>query len=363
MGNLNVNPLIGIVFPDYETSDALYMTGSASILYGDEATSLLPRTNLALKITITAARLVKSGLPFHGRLVDYSPYNPPLRLLHTEHDSHLAAQPAKPDLAATLVAREKLTPTVARFTLRLAAGRDAVPTWFAGQYVTLDFHDELATGYAHMNDADPQSLNDDYVRTFTVSSAPGDGSDARELQITLRKHGPATGLLWRHHIAVPLELPVLGFGGEEAFRMPTFSSSSSSDDDAGQPVFVAAGMGVTPLLAQARGVLAGGAQLRVLWSLRGEDLALATDSFGRIPGLASVTTLFVTGDGGAAGEDMLREVEAMGARVERRRMAAGDVEVLKGRKRKFFLCTAPALLKSLGGWLGGEEVVSEDFGY
>lgn len=198
-----------------------------------------------------------------------------------------------------------------------------------------------------MNDSDPQSLNDDYVRTFTVSSPPEKG----EMQITARKHGPVTGFLWKHNLRVPLEIPVLGFGGEEAFRI-------SRDLQAPEPVFVAAGVGITPLLAQASALLAAGVKLRLLWSLRVQDIPFAVDTFQRIPGLEDVTRLFVTGEG---------EVEELGAEVVRRRIEKRDVTGLRrdenGGRRKFFLCLAPGMLGVVTGWLDGELVVWEEFGY
>ena len=354
LGNLKVNPLIGIVVPDYHTGDVLYLTGSAAILIGEQASSVIARTNLAVEITVTDARFVKAGLPFRGSVIDYSPYNPPVRQLLTEKTSHISSDASA--LTATLVNREHLTPTIARFTLELSSQQQK---WFSGQYVTIDFYDELSGGYAHMNDADPQSLNDDYVRTFTVSSPAAGGSN--RLEITARKHGPATGLLWRHPLRVPLELPVMGFGGEEAFRMARHDKKN---------VFVAGGVGITPLLAQAGALVHEGnsEDLEVLWALRGEDLALAVDSFDRIPGLARITTLFVTGDTATqanqdGGEDLVEKVKRLGAKVEVRRIGEQDMGRVKGQSNKFYLCASPTLLTKLNGWLEGEDMVWEDFNY
>lgn len=344
LGNFKVNPLVGITIPDFDTADVLYLTGSASILVGEEASSLLARTQLAVKISVTAARFVKSGLPFRGSALEPSPYNPPTRHLLSEHDAHVAS--SQSDISASLVKREALTPTINRFTFQLSSMSDRVLQWHAGQYVTFDFQQEVSAGYSHMRDEDPQSLNDDYVRTFTVSSPPG----SKQVQITARKHGPVTNFLWKHNLRVPLDIPVLGFGGEEAFRIPV-------DPRAPQPIFIAAGVGITPLLAQAQTILDEGVPLKLLWTLRGEDIPLAADTFAKIPALAAATTLFITG------QAEQKQVERLGTEVERRRMGRGDVEELKRRGARFFLCTGPGLLATLGGWLEGEKVVWEEFGY
>ncbi|KAK1975013.1 oxidoreductase FAD-binding domain-containing protein [Colletotrichum cereale] len=348
LGNLKLNPLVGVVIPDFETSDVLYLTGSASILIGQDAAGYLPHTKLAVKMTVAAAVFVESGLPFAGTPLEASPYNPPVRRLLSEQQ-HMPSSEGRTDRTATLVRREVITPTIARFVFGLEPGTK----WEAGQYVTLDFSKELDVGYSHMRDDEPQSLNDDYVRTFTVSCPPGHG---KQLEITARRKGPVTDMLWGWNMRVPLEVPVLGFGGEEAFRL------GRRGGDGVEEVFVAAGVGITPLLAQAGGVLVAGGGVKVLWSVRAQDLKLAKEVCGRVDGLGGVLKVFVTGQVGEAEEEAIGEMAALGATVERRRVREGDVLDGTGKKR-FFLCTGPDMLAVLNGWLEGEEVAWEDFAF
>ncbi|KAM0349044.1 hypothetical protein ACHAPU_003979 [Fusarium lateritium] len=349
LGNFKVNPLVGLTIPDYNSADVVYLTGSASILVGEEASAYLARTKLAVKISISGAKFVKSGLPFRGSKGEYSPYNPPVRHLLSEHDAHIGVASSKA-ITASLTKREIITPSIDRFTFELSSVQP-IASWHAGQYITLDFEPELSNGYSHMADHDPQSINDDYVRTFTVSSSP---DNSKELQITTRKHGPVTEFLRKHKLRVPLEVEVLGFGGEEGFRIPLEPQGHRS-------IFIAAGVGITPILAQAPAILQHKVPFTLLWTLRYEDLPLAKDTFSRIPGLASVTTLFVTGQPDK--EELLDEVEQARTGVVKRRICANDVESFKGQDARFFLCTAPALLSALEEWLHGEKVMWEDFGY
>ncbi|KAH6843134.1 hypothetical protein B0I37DRAFT_346528 [Chaetomium sp. MPI-CAGE-AT-0009] len=423
LGNLHTRPLIGIAIPDYTTSDILYLTGSTQLLVGPAAGSLMPHANLAVKITVHAARLVKDGLPFRGTPGEPSPYNPPVRRLASETPASLATPQTQtpPTATLTLTRRDLLTPTIARLTflLRPAPSPDNKPQprrrqwhWHPGQHITLTFAPELDMGYSHMREADPQSLNDDFVRTFTISNPPpplssrnrdgdgdGDGKetdeekgegegDAVEVQLTLRRHGPATGLLFAHRLdaTVPaLEVPVLAVGGEERFRILGGAGVGGGGDGAGavgggergvggkKAVFVAGGIGITPLLAQAPGVLAAaaaggngsGSVLGVLWSLRGEDLPLAVDAFERIEGLGGVTTVFVTGGKGGIGEGVVERMRELGATVEVRRMVREDVLAARDAARgtKYFACASPGMLRSVVDWLGDEEVVFESFEY
>jgi NAD(P)H-flavin reductase len=422
LGNMHVRPLVGICVPDYESGDVLYLTGETQILVGADSARVLPHTKLAVKIHVTAAKFVAKGLPFRGRGAggggeepDYSPYNPPVRRLAAEQQQQqeqggpLAALPddTRPAATATLVGRDIITPTVARFTFRLETAKDnnnnnnkkKLGRWQAGQHVTLDFSTELDMGWSHMREDDPASLNDDFVRTFTVSNAPppppptsgqNDDSDddppgeaitdGTELQITARRHGPATGLLWRQNLRAPLELPVLGFGGSEAFRAP-LGGGGAAEEQKKQAVFVAGGVGITPILAQAPGLLAAAASssskaggqsgFSLLWSLRAADLPLALDSFARCEGLAGQTHIFVSGEAPPTAAEHVSKLEGLGAVVTMGRLTRDDVlgrgDKVQGeeeeKRRKFYCCAGPGLIKALLQWLEGEEVVYESFEY
>ncbi|KAK3349355.1 hypothetical protein B0T25DRAFT_459192 [Lasiosphaeria hispida] len=371
LGNLHENPRVGVAIPDFASSDVLYLTGETELLVGPAAAALMPHAKLVVKIVVHEARFVENGLPFRADDVEPSPYNPAVRPLACEH---AVAVPGQGDVdetaapaSAALVKREVLTPNVARFTfkLRLEKGR-SLPLWKPGQHVTLDFADELDHGWSHMRDNDPQSLNDDFVRTFTVSNPPPLASEdnsklenGTELQITVRKHGPTTRHLWRQNVRASLELPVLGFGGEESFRLPTNGEKKA--------VFIAGGVGITPLLAQAPRILATTQQLSLLWTLRAEDLGLGVDTLERLPGLAEGSKLFVTGgkEGSEKEAQLVKKIEDLGAQVVLRRFAQDDVLAARDAEKgtKYYLCTNPELLKAVQGWLGGEDLVTESFNY
>ncbi|KAI0515020.1 hypothetical protein F5B22DRAFT_609402 [Xylaria bambusicola] len=401
LGNLNEDPVAGLVIPDFETSDVLYLTGRTTILVGERAATYMPRAKLAVRIDVTEARFVRGGLPFRGHFIDHSPYNPPVRPLATEKSIIQEDGNTNAIAIATLLTRQVITPTISRYVFILKPpenqkrDRRGLRAWFPGQHVTFDFSSELDHGYSHMRDEDPQSLNDDFVRTFTISapldrksladvaeSIEADGKVATsselrllrvgvepELEIVVRRHGSATALLANWNLRVPLEVPVLGFGGVEDFRMPV--ARVKSDRHTKESVFIAGGVGITPLLAQAAAVLEmqdsgerGG--LQVLWSLRAEDLPFAVDAFTRIEGLGPVTKLFVTGslDESQDRRKVLDTVQNMGAQAVDRRMARDDVlSIGESGRRKFFCCTGPGMMKTLLQWTEGEDVVFESFEY
>ncbi|PYH78170.1 putative oxidoreductase [Aspergillus uvarum CBS 121591] len=349
LGNLQTNPRSGYVFPDFETGNALYVTREARILVGRDAERVLPRSNLAIVVTVTAARYVEKSLSFRGIAGEPSPYNPPVRYLATEK---VSAADLKEDssITATLIRKEILTPAIARFRFRVS---DPVKLgkWIPGQYATFSFWDELNLGYSHMRDDDPTSLNDDYVRTFTISSYPGEGISASEFEITARKHGNVTRYLWGVNERAGLEIPLKGIGGE--FQMKS----------AGEEIlpFIAGGIGITPVLAQLSGLDVS--RLRLLWSISISDVGLVWDTFKRFPALPRSTSLFLTG---SDPEDELtkRQYEAVissGAQSSRRRIDAEDLD--RSLAKTWYFCGSPGLKSSVLKWLTGKNVVFEDFNY
>ncbi|MCJ1273346.1 hypothetical protein MMC21_001137 [Puttea exsequens] len=353
LGNLYENPRTGLVFPDFDTGDVLYVTGTTEIKIGSEAAAILPRSNLVVKIHVVAARFVKEGLSFRAEAGEMSPYNPPVRFLPTERKSADTQTNDSRVLHARLLARDILTPTIARFKFSIddpqAAGR-----WKPGQYVALSFEDELSLGYSHMRDDDPKSLNDDYVRTFTISSSSGGKLQPDDFEITIRNVGVVTDLLFRQNVRAGLEVPLKGFGG-------SFAVTQGPEETV---PFVAGGIGITPLLAQLPELDLK--RVRLFWSISIHDIGLMKDVFKRFPSLPPSSYIFISRvrDHSATGtEKVLDEFQASGAHINSRRMLASDVEGQEGLSSTWYLCTGIALRKSLLGWLAGKKVVYEDFNY
>jgi NAD(P)H-flavin reductase len=345
LGNLRKTPQAGLVFPDFDTGDVLYVTGTTDILTGKDASALISHTNLAVKIKVDALRFVTDGLSFRGQLGERSPYNPPIRYLSTEE--RLKISDNEKEAQAKLIDRQTLTPTISRLRFRITDPAKS-SHWKPGQYVALSFQDELDIGYSHMRDDDPKSLNDDYLRTFTVSSRQDgpDGSDVFE--ITIRKVGTVTEHLFRHNMRFEIEVPLKGFGGE-------FYIQQGADENVG---FIAGGVGITPLLAQAQDLDLK--RLNLYWTVRGEDLGLVTNTFSRIPGLAQSTRLFVTGKIDSNGKEW-KELEESGASLEKRRIMQDDF--VGDTSSRYYLCTGTSFRNSVLGWLDSKTVLHEDFNY
>ena len=348
LGNLQVSHRAGLVFPDFETGDVLYVTGDAEVLIGEAAATILSRSKLAVRLTLTGARFVEQGLGFRGELLERSPYNPKVLYLADEKEVPKTGQDTT---TATMIKKERLTPTINRYRFSIsdpAAARSLKP----GQYVALSFEDELDIGYSHMRDDDPKSLNDDYLRTFTVSSSPGEGLHGEEFAITVRTVGKVTEFLSGFSTRSTLEIPLQGFGGEFFIEQPT----------TGKTVFIAGGIGITPLIPQLK--VLDISRLRLIWSLHVKDIGIVYDTFKSHPALAKLTSLFLSGQVSAlpnqakAKWDQIRE---MGPGVYHRRLKAEDVTTIDAQA--WYLCTGKPLRNVILGWLPGKTVHYEDFDY
>ncbi|QDS72105.1 hypothetical protein FKW77_003540 [Venturia effusa] len=351
LGNLVVTPRAGLVIPDFETGDVLYLTGDTEVLVGKDAEAMLPRSNLAVKIKITGARFVKQGLSFRGIPGEYSPYNPAVRTLPSE--GSIAAQIKKTNNTAKLLERTDITPTISRYRFALTNP----VSYKAGQWVALDFSEELDIGYSHMRDDDPKSLNDDFIRTFTVSSPPlGTASTPHdEFEMTIRRAGSVTTFLAKQNPRNALEVPLRGFGGEFVIETSV---------PAGIVPFIAGGVGITPLLGQLSHIDSG--KLRLFWTIGITDIDLVLDVFKKQEPLAAKSTIFLTGHSVPVKQQQqqqqkIQTVADHGATVHLRRPEESDFANVEAEK--WYLCAGLSLRGQLLKWLQGRTVVYESFDY
>jgi ferredoxin-NADP reductase len=350
LGNLQLNSKIGITFPGYETGDVLYITGTSEILVGPDAERVLPGSNLAVKVNITEAHLVQKGLPFRGTKHTPSPYNPRLRPLATEGNIKSALSGQSTQLVARLVAKENITSTIARFRFSVPSGI----AYSAAQWIAMDFKSELDNGYEHMRDDDPTSLNDDFIRTFTISSTPNpDAEKQSEFEITIRRVGPVTKFLFQQNERAGLEVPILGVGGD--FKV-------EQNENSGLVPFIAGGVGITPILGQLGILDLSPARFRLLWTLRAADAGFVVDTFKQYPEVAQSTTVFLTG-GSAADEKNgeIEQIKSLGAEVRKGRVTKDAVDEID--TETWYICAGKMLRKEMLSLLQHRKVIFEDFDY
>ena len=148
LGNIESDGVAGLVFIDWSSGDALYVTGTAVVLTGDAAAALIPRSVAAVEVTVTAQLLLRGAIAVSGGpTLERSPYNPPVRPLAEElalsgrlapqGGPGMGAEVEESSTIAEVISASSITPDTATFSLRLRGGKTLM--WQPGQYVVLDF--------------------------------------------------------------------------------------------------------------------------------------------------------------------------------------------------------------------------------
>jgi ferredoxin-NADP reductase len=275
LGNIETDHKIGLVVPNFHTGDLLFITGQAYNYYNEEANQIMPRTSLITKITVQKVILLKQAMNLEliGK-ENYSPYNPPLKLLAIETP---AMQFNQHQTVASLIAIQKESKFISTFRFELSSPIES--NFLPGCYGIFDFSKLIRKEYQHMNHANPRSVNDDLIRTWTISSI---SNDHWEISVTIKKAGAISSLL--HAVDVyalnmtdkggsssfhSIQVSLMGIGGEfSCFASPyraldntteVFKGAATKEEGVSTVIsrrmlWIAGGVGVTPFLAMNEGI-------------------------------------------------------------------------------------------------------------
>ncbi len=344
LGNIETDRVAGVVFPSFTTGDMLHVTGIAENIYDDEAERIMPRVTLLTRIKLSGHVWIKEALNLKLLAPEqYSPYNPPVRYLATELAK--MGKPAKPANSwATLVDIKKLTQRISRFTFELEEKASFKP----GGFVIFDFSPLIEQKYRHMNDNNPQSVNDDYVRTWTISSSPPFDSNSNTFQATNKvsctiKHAPKgviSSLLHSRSVnqQPPLYVKFVGVGGE-------FTCFDEFNQAPQKLLFITGGVGITPCLAmfEALSQTKQKVDLVVLFAGRGDEINLLND-FVSSSIISSVSVFDSTG--------VNVPTESGSLKVYNRRIQASDIiNVSDVTNRHVYICGPGQFMVDTSSWL------------
>ncbi|KAI0040826.1 hypothetical protein FA95DRAFT_1683589 [Auriscalpium vulgare] len=282
LGNIETTPLAALTITSFTTGAILYLTGRAQTLVGPPALKIMPRQDVLTTIEVTGAVLVRNALPVRqrpGSKVEPSPYSPLVKLLAEELTVAPGTRLLGEDVQVQLRSVELHSPTLATFRWNLLGSGPGLQIQ-PGQAAILNLAPLLGKpAYQHMAPMRPSSINDDRVRTWTISSAHVDPTDQRDgtrsfnLTMRLKPGGYVTGALFaiagklEQHRADLLEdtrelgidLPLVGVAGD--FTLPSQEALSSSG---ARFLWIAGGIGVTPFLSMLQGLVQRSAPADVL---------------------------------------------------------------------------------------------------
>ena len=399
LGNIEASSLAAMTFLDWKTGDLLYTTGIAKNVVGPEAQKIMPRQNVLSTTIVTGFVLIRDALPVRqasGTEVERSPYSPPIKFLAEETPANTNALSS--DVQALLIRIRPHSRDLISFTFETSSPVRIVP----GQAAVLDFSQLVGSAqYSHMAmQGSEASLNDDRIRTWTISSFRGDmrseswkyGSQlATQFTLTMREmpHGIVTGALFtiaRHvHAKMPqlledsrplkLSVPLVGISG--SFTLPDPSTDKMISRR--KLLWIAGGIGVTPFLGflDAMGTLPGYASdydVVLLLSTREPDviLPIIRDAFperlGQRPKLkihAFISSSRYTSESGGPGS-MIETV------IHNERLALDDGERMSSlvpdvSERLAYLCGPPKfeqmVMDSLAKYVETKSVIREGFNY
>ncbi|KAG7089461.1 hypothetical protein E1B28_011146 [Marasmius oreades] len=263
LGNIEASGLASLTFHSWTTGDVLYLTGTARNLVGNEARKVMAFQKTLTEVDATGYIYVEDALPVRqspGTVPQRSPYSPPVQFLVEEQEStRLFAEAGEDEVKATLASIELHSPTVATFTWEASKELDIKP----GQAIILDLKPFLGSlKYQHMSPSKPTSVNDDRIRTWTVSSANSSNKRTFDTTMKLKEGGAATTALFAiaHKLKevkpemhadardLGLSVHVMGLTGE--FYLPT----SADDTQVKKLLWAAGGIGVTPFLSMLKGL-------------------------------------------------------------------------------------------------------------
>lgn len=262
LGNVEVTPLASITFINFVTGDILYITGEAKTLVGAEAEALMRRQRVLTTVTTTGYTFVRDALPLRQNAstpVARSPYTPPVKFLVEETPS--TSNHYFNDIYATLTEVDLLSQDIAVFRFEIQGAAVEISP---GQAIALDFTDFMGPQqYAHMNASNPTSVNDDRIRTWTVSSAHVHGkTQTFELTMREKQGGLVTGALFTIARKLKESMPhvmedcrVLGMVVRLVGVAGDFVLPPSQGLGVGRKLlFVAGGIGITPFLSMLKAV-------------------------------------------------------------------------------------------------------------
>jgi uncharacterized protein len=228
LGNLQLDARAGVLFIDFERGDLLSLTGHAELVWDGEELKAFDGAERAWRFHLDEAFWLRDAVPLRWRFRDWSPNS-----LITGNWDEAAAKLQARQLAQTwrpfrVVRIVDESSVIRSFHLEPADGL-SVPAFEAGQYLPIRL--------AQPAGAKPLQ------RTYTISSAPGDAG----LRLSVKREGAASAHL-HDHVAVGDVIESLGPRGH-------FVIDAQSRRPA---VLIGAGVGITPMLAFLRHIVAEG---------------------------------------------------------------------------------------------------------
>jgi ferredoxin-NADP reductase len=262
LGNIEATPVASLAIPCFISGDILYVTGTARNFFGKRAQKLMHRVNVLTTITITGYVFVRDAIPIRqreGTSVVQSPYNPPIRLLTEEKPGQTHYKDVSVDISRVVFQTED----IATFTFKTSEEILIRP----GEWAMLDFSSFVGRpAYPQttvISDDIAREINDDRIRTWTVSSYHPAASRTFEITMKRKADGVVTPYLFSfaHRLAGGKLGTVIPMGGELAggVRLVSTGGEFTLPEVTKKMLWIAGGIGITPFISLLQAVQQGNA--------------------------------------------------------------------------------------------------------
>lgn len=221
LGNISLCPRVGLLFPDFETGNLLYVTGSAEIIWEGEELEAFEGAERLVRIKVEETICVENSLPLRWQFLDYAQ-----DLTRTgswqDTDDAIAAKRDCNTWRNFSVARiEKESETISSFYLVPEDGK-AIAGYTAGQYLPIRLeipgHDGLAS------------------RTYTLSAAP----TGRFYRLSIKREDKGLVSRYFHDRIRP---------GSIIEALAPRGKFTLAEDSERPVVLISGGVGITPMIA------------------------------------------------------------------------------------------------------------------
>jgi predicted pyridoxine 5'-phosphate oxidase superfamily flavin-nucleotide-binding protein len=230
LGNFLENAKAGLLFIDFSQGHLLTLTGTVEILWDSPETQFFTGAERLWRFRINHGRWLKNVLPLRWKLRDYSP-NTELTGSWKEAEAAKKSQNLRNTWQAYHVVKIiEESSVIKSFYLQVPTGQK--PQFKPGQFLTLK----------------AKIADKECIRTYTVSSAPGDALLRISIKHERGSNDKPDGIFssfMHNQISVGDIIQAKAPTGSFSFR--AFSKRSV--------VLIAAGIGITPMIAMARFVL------------------------------------------------------------------------------------------------------------
>ncbi|WOD09887.1 pyridoxamine 5'-phosphate oxidase family protein [Pseudomonas sp. NyZ704] len=221
LGNLQANPVAGLLFVDFANGDILQLTGRTELILDGPLVNAFEGAERLWTLDVTQAVLRPAAVVLRWEFHDYAPTSLATGTWAKADEKLLQKEKRQQWQQWRVIQVQQESKDIRSFVIQPLD--DAQITFTPGQHVPVRLQ--------------PNGDEPPLIRTYSVSSAPSDG----HIRISVKAQGPAS-----HHLHNTVQV------GDLLEVRPPMGSFTLKEAAERPVVLIAAGVGITPLLSMFR---------------------------------------------------------------------------------------------------------------